>query len=79
MDEPVEVSMEQLAYQQKEVRFFLEHEQVKKAFQATEASIFSAWKRAETVEARERLRARWDAFQDWQRELRGIASRLPKP
>lgn len=78
MDEPIEVSMEQQAYQQKEVRWMLDHEMVKKAFAATEAAIFAAWKRADTVEARERLRSRYDGFMEWQREVRGIATRLPK-
>lgn len=78
MDE-LEPTMEQLAYQQKEVRWFLDHEAVKNAFRVTEEKIKRDWEQADNTLAREWCWMKLQAFKEWKRQLRAAGDRLPKP
>lgn len=62
-------------YQAKEVQHFLRHEAVRKAFAATEDRIARQWKSAATLDAREALWHKLQAFRELQTELRASSER----
>ena len=72
MDDLEDVSPEQTAYEAKEVQWFLKHEGLQKAFQATEDRIIRHWKAASDPLSREMCWHKLKAFQELKAELRAF-------
>ena len=66
---------EVLAYEGKELQWFLNHEGVKRAFIATMDRITKEWEKAPDVAARELAWAKLQGFKVLQQELRAHAQR----
>lgn len=73
-------SEEVAAYNAKEARYLLQHPVVKEADRRTEARIMAQWRRATTLEERERCWIKLQMLLEWKQERRAFAdSPLPKP
>lgn len=70
-----ELSLEQLAYESKELTQLLATQGAKDAFQEMEQAIIRAWKAAKTVEDRETQWFKLQALADWQQKLRALSQR----
>jgi len=68
-------SAEVLAYQAKELQWFLQHEGVQRAFMSTVDRITKEWEKAPDVAGRELARAKLDGFKILMQELRAHAQR----
>ncbi len=66
---------EVLAYEAKELQWFLNHDGVRRAFMATVDRITKEWEKAPDVATREFTRAKLDAFKTLMQELRAHAQR----
>lgn len=66
---------EVLAYQAKELQWFLNHDGVRRAFMATVDRITKEWEKAPDLAAREQAWAKLQAFKTLQQELRSHAAR----
>ena len=70
-------SAEVLAYQAKELNWFLNHDAVKKAFMSTVDRISKEWEKATDEKSREAAWYKLQAFKTLQQELRAHAVRKP--
>ena len=68
-------SAEVLAYQAKELQWFLQHEGVQRAFMSTVDRITKEWEKAPDTAAREMAWAKLQGFKVLQQELRSHAQR----
>ena len=70
-------SAEVLAYQAKELSWFLNHESWAKAVDATEQRIVREWVKAPDPLSREMVWHKYHAFKTLQQELRSASARKP--
>jgi hypothetical protein len=72
------LSAEVLAYQAKELSWFLAHEGYQRAVEATETRITKEWIKADNPLSREMAWHKLQAFRALQQELRAVSTRKPQ-